>query len=216
MVCILITSGPTREHLDDVRFLSNGSTGRMGHALAAAALRQGHRVLLVSGPVTQDPPPGCEMTSVISALEMQAAAEALFDRCDIVFAAAAVADHRPARRIAGKPPKSEATRTLELVPNPDIVAGLGARKEARIVVGFALESAADGVAAAEQRGRAKLRQKHLDLVALNLGDAVGAAASEVVLLFADGRRVALPRQTKEATADLLVREAVALWQAQDT
>lgn len=215
MVCILVTAGPTREHLDDIRFLSNGSTGRMGHALAAAALEQGHRVLLVSGPVAQDPPAGCEVRSVTSALEMQAAAERLFEQCDVALCAAAVADHRPARRIAGKPPKTEAGLTLELVPNPDIAAGLGARKGPRVVVGFALESAADGSAAAEERGRAKLERKQLDLVVVNPSDAVGAAASQVVLLFADGRRVRLPRQDKEATADLLVREAVALWQARN-
>lgn len=211
MVSILITAGPTREHLDDVRFLSNASSGRMGCALAAAAQAAGHAVTLVLGPVEIPAPSGVVVVPVVSALEMQAAAERAFAQADIAIAAAAVADWRPAQRAAGKPPKQGARFTLELVANPDIVAGLAARRGRRTVVGFALESAAAGLPAALARGRRKLVDKQLDLVVVNLHDAIGAADSEVVLCHADGRDEALPRQDKTATAARIVAAAVANW-----
>ncbi|MBL8752315.1 MAG: phosphopantothenoylcysteine decarboxylase, partial [Planctomycetes bacterium] len=145
MVSILITAGPTREYLDDVRFLSNGSSGRMGCALAEAARQAGCRVTLVLGPVEVSPPSGVTVVPVVSALEMQAAAERAFADCDAVIAAAAVGDWRPATRAAGKPARGPDELVLRLIPNPDIVAGLAGRKGRRIVVGFALESAAAGM-----------------------------------------------------------------------
>jgi phosphopantothenoylcysteine decarboxylase/phosphopantothenate--cysteine ligase len=211
MVTILITAGPTREHIDDVRFLSNGSSGRMGMALAWAALALGHRVVLVLGPVEIEAPAGAEVHSVVSALEMQAAAERLFPACQIAIAAAAVADWRPASRAPGKPPKAMARTTIDLVPNPDIVAGLAARKGDRIVVGFALETSGVGLTDALARGREKLRQKHLDLVVVNLSSAIGSDESDAVLCFADGRTQALPRQDKASTAAAIVRAAIDLY-----
>lgn len=104
MVGILITAGPTREYLDDVRFLSNGSSGRMGSALAEAALADSHTVYLVLGPVELSPPALATVCSVTSALEMQAAAEHWFPQCDIVLAAAAVADFRPLGMASGQTP----------------------------------------------------------------------------------------------------------------
>lgn len=212
MVSILITAGPTREHIDDVRFLSNGSSGRMGCALAAAAQADGHRVDLVLGPVEVPVPSGVAVHRVVSALEMQAAAEHCFAAADIVIAAAAVADWRPAVRRVGKPPRAAERWTLDLVPNPDIVAGLAARKERRLVVGFALDATSAGLAAAVTRGRAKLAAKRLDLVVVNLDDAIGSEQSQVVLCHADGRREDLPVQDKIATAAAIVRAAVAAWQ----
>lgn len=211
MVSILITAGPTREHLDDVRFLSNASSGRMGCALAAAARDAGHQVTLVLGPVELEPPSGVTVVSVVSALEMQAAAERAFAGADVLIAAAAVADWRPAARAAGKPAKAAGRLVLELVPNPDIVAGLAAVRGARTVVGFALESTAAGMPAALARGRRKLVDKQLDLVVVNLHDAIGSAESEVVLCHADGRDEALPRQDKAATAARILAAAVAHW-----
>jgi len=211
MVSILITAGPTREHLDDVRFLSNGSPGRMGCALAAAALAAGHRVTLVLGPVAIAPPAGAAVVPVVSALEMQAAAEAHFPAADVVIAAAAVADWRPAERLGGKPPRSGDRMRLELVPNPDIVAGLAAHKARRVVVGFALQDQALGLAAAIGRGRDKLVRKGLDLVVVNLHDAIDGCRSEVVLCFADGRDERLPRQDKALTAARIVAAASELF-----
>jgi phosphopantothenoylcysteine decarboxylase/phosphopantothenate--cysteine ligase len=210
MVTIMITAGPTREHLDDVRFLSNGSSGRMGCALAAAAAAAGHRVTLVLGPVEVAPPPGVTVVPVVSALEMQAAAAAAFASADIAIAAAAVADWRPAARQPGKPARSTGRVQLDLVPNPDIVAGLATAKGDRVVVGFALESLAAGLGPAIARGRDKLVRKQLDLVVVNLHDAVGGEQSEVVLCFADGRDERLPRQDKLVTAARIVAAAVQL------
>lgn len=217
MVSILVTAGPTREYLDDVRFLSNGSTGRMGYALCEAAVRQGHRVWLVLGPVEQPPPGGIELLPVTSALEMQAAAERAFASCQIAIGAAAVGDWRPAVRQPGKPPRRTSAggerMQLELVQNPDIIAGLARHKGDRVVVGFALEPVDAGLDAAIARGAGKLQHKQLDLVVVNLSSAVGAEASAVVLLFADGRRETLPLQDKQATAVRIVQAAVQLWEA---
>jgi len=211
LVAILVTAGPTREYLDDVRFLANGSSGRMGCAIAAAGAAAGHRVTMVLGPVELSPPPGVEVIPVVSALEMQAAAERRFDACDVLIAAAAVADYRPASRLPGKPAKGAGLH-LELVPNPDIVAGLAARKGGRVVVGFALESAATAEAEALLRAREKLENKGLDLVVCNSSAVIGSEKGEAVLLWADGRRADLLRATKTGLAEQIVAAAVQLWQ----
>ncbi|MBM4059677.1 MAG: phosphopantothenoylcysteine decarboxylase [Planctomycetes bacterium] len=210
MVSIMITAGPTREHLDDVRFLSNGSSGRMGCALAAAAAAAGHRVTLVLGPVEIAPPSGVAVRPVVSALEMMAAASECFGSADVAIAAAAVADWRPAVRAVGKPPRTGDRVLLELVPNPDIVASLAAVRGRRVVVGFALEATAAGLPAAIARGREKLRRKQLDLVVVNLHEAVGSASSDAVLCYADGREEALGRRDKDAAAARIVAAAVGL------
>lgn len=211
MVSILITAGPTREYLDDVRFLSNGSSGRMGCALAAAAFAAGHAATLVLGPVEVHPPRGVTVVPVVSALEMQAAAERAFATADVVVAAAAVADWRPASRLPGKPPRAAGSLHLELVPNPDIVAGLAAKKGGRVVVGFALESAAAGMDAAIRRGRDKLARKGLDCVVVNLHDTIGRDDGEFVLCHRDGRNEVLPRTGKEQAAAHIVTAAVDLF-----
>jgi phosphopantothenoylcysteine decarboxylase / phosphopantothenate---cysteine ligase len=211
MVSILITAGPTREHLDDVRFLSNGSSGRMGFALATAAVVAGHRATLVLGPVELAPPVGVTVLPVVSALEMQAAAAAAFDDCDVLIAAAAVSDWRPRARAVGKPPRQPGSLSLELVPNPDIVAGLAQRKGRRVVIGFALESVAAGMPAAIARGRAKLQKKQLDAVVVNLHDTIGSDAAEFVLCHGDGRDEVLPKADKMVAAAQVVAAAVQLW-----
>ena len=212
MVSILITAGPTREYLDDVRFLGNGSSGRMGSALTAAALTKGHTVTLVLGPVAIEPPPGATVVPVVSALEMQAAADRAFDGADVAIAAAAVADWRPAQRLAGKPPRRGDRMTLELVQNPDIVAGLAARKGRRVVVGFALESTAAGMASAIERGRAKLQRKQLDCVVVNLHDTIDRDSGEFVLCTTKREDEVLHRCSKDRAAARIVELAVALWQ----
>jgi phosphopantothenoylcysteine decarboxylase/phosphopantothenate--cysteine ligase len=215
MVAILITAGPTREYLDDVRYLSNASSGRMGIALAEAAMAAGHRVTIVLGPVAEPPPAGAEVAAVVSAAEMQAAATAALADHDIVIAAAAVADWRPAVRHSGKPARKTASTTLELVPNPDIVAGLAAEKGPRVVVGFALESTAAGMPAAIARGRQKLADKQLDLVVVNLHDTIGSDTAEIVLCQVGGHDERLPRLGKRAAAERVVAAAVGLWRARN-
>jgi len=161
-VRVLVNAGPTREHLDDVRFLSNPSTGRMGFAVAAEAVARGATVTLVAGPTEVEPPPGVELVRVESAAQMHRACAKAFARSKIFVATAAVSDFRPARRLRGKVPKDSADRELRLEPTEDIVATLARRKGRRVVVGFAAQG--DRTLA---RAREKLRNKALDLIVAN-------------------------------------------------
>jgi phosphopantothenoylcysteine decarboxylase/phosphopantothenate--cysteine ligase len=163
---ILITAGPTREKIDDVRFLSNYSSGKMGFAIAAAASRRGAVVRLVTGPVSLDTPPGVERIDVESALEMLEESRRFFDDSDIFIGAAAVADYRPEIPVEGKLKKNDASMEIRLVRNPDILSEFSAgRQPGQIAVGFALETAG-GIGYARQ----KLESKKLDLVAFNVYD----------------------------------------------
>ena len=162
MAHYLISAGPTREHIDPVRFLSNRSTGKMGFAIAAAAAAAGHRVRLVAGPVALPTPPGVERTDVVSAREMLAALEECLEGADVLIMTAAVADWRPREMSATKLKKRAMAATLELVPNPDILATLAARKGGRFFVGFAAETGDPLPEAAR-----KLSAKGLDLIVAN-------------------------------------------------
>jgi phosphopantothenoylcysteine decarboxylase/phosphopantothenate--cysteine ligase len=200
---VLVTAGPTREHVDPVRYLTNESSGRMGFEVAAAAARAGHRVTLVAGPVRLPTPAGVVRIDVVSAREMLAAARRAFRRADVLFMCAAVADWRPRRKRSGKWRKEgerEEIAKIELVRNPDILASLARRKARRLVVGFALETG-DGLA----RARAKLRRKGADYIVLNGPAALGAARSSVTILGRDGSVRRLGRRAKRALAEVLVR-----------
>ena len=170
---ILVTAGPTREPIDAVRFLSNGATGRLGIDVADAAADAGHDVVLVLGPTHLAAParPRVCVLRVTTGLEMLAACETEWGTCDALIATAAVSDHRPAAPSAGKPEKTTAPVTLELVANPDILATLAATKGSRMVIGFALQ-----VEDAERRAREKLVQKNLDVVVLDRPAAMGPRA----------------------------------------
>lgn len=185
----LITAGPTREHLDPVRYISNGSSGKMGYALAAEAAARGWTVELVSGPVGLQTPAGVDGIRVVSAEEMYAACTERFDACDLFIAVAAVADYRPAVRADQKQPKSQGPLTLELVPNIDILRTLAARKRVgQTVVGFAAET--ERVLESAER---KLREKNCDWIVANdvgvPGIGMDADANRIVLLSRDGRRL---------------------------
>jgi phosphopantothenoylcysteine decarboxylase/phosphopantothenate--cysteine ligase len=199
---ILVTAGPTHEYLDDVRYFANGSSGRMGYALAEAALAGGHEVVLVSGPTGLPPPRGADLRAVTSALEMQAAVDTAVVGSDVVIAVAAVADYRPATRHAGKLGSGAEGFTVEMVRNPDILADLGRRRAAGeidpVLVGFALQAGTpDEILAL---GRAKLQGKQLDLIVVNHVAAMGAAVSEATLVSADGRTEPLGRRDKTELA----------------
>jgi phosphopantothenoylcysteine decarboxylase/phosphopantothenate--cysteine ligase len=196
---VLVTAGPTREPIDDVRYVSNASTGRMGYAIADAAAAEGHDTVLVTGPVMLTPPAGIEVLRVTTALEMEAAVRARFDGVDAVLMTAAVADYRPEARLPGKRKKTDGPWDLRLVPNPDILAGLGREKGARVLLGFALE-AADG----EENARRKLAAKRLDFIVLNAPGTIGADASDFLVLGADGSRTPYISVTKEFLAQRLV------------
>ncbi len=169
---IVVSAGPTREHIDPVRFLSNPSTGRMGFAVAAAAARAGASVTLVHGPVSLTPPAGVRAVPVISAIDMCAAVLAAAEGADAVVMTAAVADYRPEAASETKQKKTPGPRSLSLVRTPDILAELGARRAdgARpVLVGFAAETG-DPVAEAQ----AKRARKRVDLVVANDVSAVGS------------------------------------------
>src|SRR5690606_25643136 len=205
-VRVLVTAGPTREWLDPVRFLSNPSTGRMGFAVAAEAARRGADVLLVAGPTPLPTPPGVRRVDVESAREMyEAVLQAFEDGVDVVIKAAAVSDFRPRVSHERKRKKSDSPWTLDLEPNPDILAALGSRKRREILVGFAAETH-DG----REHARAKLAAKNLDLIVLNdVGEAGAGFAVEtnrVDLLWPDGRSEALPLLSKEQVASRLLDE----------
>jgi phosphopantothenoylcysteine decarboxylase/phosphopantothenate--cysteine ligase len=191
----VVTAGPTREHVDDVRFLSNGSTGRMGIELAHAALSRGAEVTLVLGPTTLAPPADARTVRVTTTDEMLAATRRAVRRADLVFFAAAPADWRPAKRARGKVPKGRA-RALRLVPTPDVAALLGRSKGRRIHVGFALESGAG----AEARARKKLVAKRFDAIVLNTPENLGRGGGRAAWIEPGQRAVPLPTADKVALA----------------
>jgi len=182
---ILITAGPTREYLDDVRYISNASSGRMGYALAEAALASGHEVVLVSGPVDLKPPSGSEFHAVETTAQMKEACMAAFPGCDGVIAAAAVCDYKPRTRITGKISKTGEPLTIEMIETDDVLAELGAAKDSRWVVGFALEAVNP-----RENALQKLRAKNCDVVALNQPTAIGSLSNRVELIDRSGDVVA--------------------------
>jgi phosphopantothenoylcysteine decarboxylase/phosphopantothenate--cysteine ligase len=160
-----VTAGPTYEDIDDVRYIGNRSSGRMGYALAAEAARRGARVILVSGPSSLPPPAGVELVRVRSAEQMHTVVQRHASDADIVLMAAAVADYTPVRRAPGKIEKSEAPIELSLVRTPDILGTLGRARGGAVrpvLVGFAAESG-DPV----ERGRQKLQRKGADFIVAN-------------------------------------------------
>lgn len=199
---VVVTAGPTAEYIDPVRFLSNVSSGRMGFEIARAAAKRGDRVTLVAGPVHLETPKGVRRVDVQSAREMLAAAREAFAEADALFMVAAVADFRPARRLAGKWRKKDDgsdRAVLELVKNPDVLATLAKRKGSRLVVGFALETG-DG----ERRALRKLQRKNADYIVLNDASALGAKRTSVTILGRDGSLRRLNDRTKGAVARAIV------------
>lgn len=197
---LLVTAGPTREHLDPVRYLSNPSSGRMGFACARAAARAGHEVLLVTGPVALPDPPGVETVRVVSAEEMHRAATRAWPRMDAAIATAAVGDWRPASRAARKIKKGPGPLVLKLVRTPDILLELGRRKGGRRLVGFALETD-DG----PRQARLKYERKNLDFIVLNGPASFGSERMDADV-WREGSVVRRFRgATKDAVARWLVR-----------
>lgn len=200
---LLITAGPTREPLDPVRFISNRSSGKMGYAVAAAAARRGHRVVLVSGPVAIKPPAGVIFRKVETAAQMLSAVKAGLEKCDALVMAAAVADWRPATCARRKIKKNKMPAALPLKKNPDILMAVAPQKGKKIFVGFAAET--DDSSAEPRR---KLRQKKLDLIVANNvkrpGSGFETDTNRVTFYFADGKRKKLPRRPKKDIADRIV------------
>ncbi|KKM12914.1 phosphopantothenoylcysteine decarboxylase [Clostridiales bacterium PH28_bin88] len=196
---VLVTAGGTREAIDPVRYIGNRSSGKMGYAMAAVAQERGARVVLITGPTMLPPPPGIEVIGVETTREMQVEVLRYFPKADIVVKAAAVADYRPVSLSTHKLKKTGEKLTVELEPNPDILAELGRLKDRQVLVGFAAETE-ELLANASH----KMEKKKLDMIVANdvtrEGAGFGSDTNIVSLLFADGRVVELPRMSKTEVA----------------
>lgn len=208
---VLLTAGPTVERIDDVRFISNHSSGKMGYALAREAARRGAKVVLVSGPVTLAAPDGIERVSVESAQQMYEAVMARRGEADILILAAAVADFTPAAPHTGKIKKATlgTTMTLELTQTQDILASLGKLKQPhQTLIGFALEAAEH-----EENARKKLVAKNCDMIVLNAANTVdsgfGGDRNTITLLSAHGGTQVFPPMSKEECARKILDAATA-------
>jgi phosphopantothenoylcysteine decarboxylase/phosphopantothenate--cysteine ligase len=186
---VVVTAGPTREPLDPVRFLSNRSSGKMGYAIARAALRRGARVMLISGPTALPPPFGAEVVAVETAGEMAAAVEKHFPEATILIMAAAVSDYRPTTAADGKIARRPEGWRIDLDAVPDILAQLRPERPRQLVVGFAAETATNtptGTNDVVERATRKLRDKGLDLIAANrVGPSLGFEVDDVALILID-------------------------------
>lgn len=196
---ILITAGPTREYIDPVRFLSNGSTGKMGYAVAEAAAARGARVILVSGPVNLPAPAGVDFVPVISAQDMFEAVVENYPQADVIIKTAAVADYHPKQKLKSKLKKGPGDLSLELTRNPDILHYLGQNKGSRILVGFAAET--DNLI---NNAEKKVRAKNLDFIVANdvtlAGAGFGTDTNIVKFLYKDGRIEQLEKMDKKDVA----------------
>jgi len=201
-VTFLITAGPTREAIDPVRYISNRSSGKMGYAIAEAALDAGHDVILISGPVNLSPPRNTKFISVSTSDEMFDAVHQHADSSDICVLCAAVADYKPAQVSPVKIKKSAAQVSLELLPTRDILQSLGLQEDRKfLLVGFAAET--DFL---EANAAKKLREKNCDIIVANDARiAMETDENEFLILFRDGETKKISRSSKTNLARELVK-----------
>jgi len=204
-VRFLITAGPTREPIDPVRYISNRSSGKMGYAIAEAALAEGHDVTLISGPVNLEAPQNTRLISVSTSDEMFKSVHQHADRCDICVLCAAVADYKPANVSSTKIKKRGEKFSLELVPTRDILDSLGHKQDRQFVlVGFAAETAH-----VEENAVKKLRKKNCDIIIANdvsnPNSGMESDVNEVTILFRNGEKKKIYRAQKKIIARELVK-----------
>jgi phosphopantothenoylcysteine decarboxylase / phosphopantothenate---cysteine ligase len=202
----LITAGPTREPIDPVRFISNRSSGKMGYALAAAAIEAGHDVTLISGPVCISPPAGADFLRVTTTDEMADAVQTRMNTdCDVFIMCAAVADFKPREVRARKIKKSEGIPVIELIPTRDILSTVDFPRDRRVIVaGFSAES--ENLA---QNAQKKLREKRCDFICANditrMDTGFDADENELTLFFRDGSERHFPRDSKRKLAQEIIK-----------
>ena len=200
MAKILITSGPTRQYIDPVRYISNASSGMMGRCLASAAIDAGHDVTIVSGPVNIDYPKSAKLINVVSTEDMLKAAEKAFLDCDGMIGAAAPCDYRPINVADHKIKKSGDSLNIKLVETPDIVATLGkSKRDDQWSVGFALETED-----ARFRAITKLQKKCCDLVVLNGASAIESADNSVEIIAPTGEVIDSIEGSKKNVAEAIL------------
>jgi phosphopantothenoylcysteine decarboxylase/phosphopantothenate--cysteine ligase len=206
---LLITAGPSREPIDPVRYLSNRSSGKMGFALARAALRRGAEVALVTGPTALAPPEGVRKIGVTTAAEMREAVLKEYDRCTAVIMAAAVADYHAAKVAERKIKRGEGAFELRLEPNPDILKELGQKRDGKWLIGFAAET--EDLTANAQK---KLREKNLAMVIANnvaeAGSGFDGDTNSATIVDRTGAVCALPLMSKDDLADKIYDHFLAL------
>ncbi len=204
---VLVTAGPTREYIDPTRFISNPSTGKMGYAIAQAAIERGADCSLVSGPTHLEPPEKASFYPIGTAEQMYRTVLELFPECDMLFKAAAVSDYRPLKRSMEKIKKNNKNLALELVINPDILKKAGALKTKQVIIGFAAET--DNI---EQYAKEKMENKNLDFILANdvsLSDAgFGKDTNQGVLLTRQGEVIKIPVLSKKEFAHRLLDEVM--------
>jgi phosphopantothenoylcysteine decarboxylase / phosphopantothenate---cysteine ligase len=204
-VRFLVTAGPTREPIDPVRYISNRSSGKMGYAIAEAALAAGHDVTLISGPVNLQAPQNTKLISVSTSDEMFEAVHRHADECDVCVLCAAVADYKPANVSSTKIKKRGVKFSLELIPTRDILDSLGQRQDRQfLLVGFAAET--DHV---EENAAKKLRAKNCDIMVANnvsvADSGMESDVNEVTILFRDRGKKKISRAPKKIIARELVK-----------
>ena len=199
----VVTAGPTREAIDPVRYISNRSSGKMGYAMAEAAVEAGHRVVLISGPVGLTPPHGARLISVLTSDEMYDAVHRHVGDCDVLVMCAAVADYKPVRVSAQKIKKRDETLSLELIPTRDVLASLPQDRQF-LAVGFAAET--NDV---EENARKKLRAKACDIIVANdvsdPNSGMETNENEVTIFFRGGEMKKISRAPKKILARELIK-----------
>jgi phosphopantothenoylcysteine decarboxylase/phosphopantothenate--cysteine ligase len=207
---LLITAGPTREYVDPVRYMSNRSSGKMGYALAEAALRRGAHVILITGPVALKPPGAAEVVAVETAEQMRDAVMANLPRATIAIKTAAVADYRP-KQVAGEKIKRKGPLTMELEPTADILAEIARLRQSQLLVGFAAET--QNVLA---NAKDKLERKQLDIIVANdvskAGVGFDSDRNAVTILTRDGEIIEVKETTKWEVAHRVLDAVVAMKQ----
>ena len=196
---IIVTAGPTREHIDDVRFISNASSGRMGVAVARAALDRGHQVVLIAGPMEIPAPDGADTIPVTNAQEMCDAVLQHIDSAEALVMTAAVSDWRPAERFEGKKDKGPEEFSLKLVRNPDILREATNKSPNTIAVAFALEAEMDVESALR-----KMKDKGAEFVVLNTIKAMGADEAECAVYAGPGEPLLSGKYSKRALAEAIL------------
>jgi phosphopantothenoylcysteine decarboxylase/phosphopantothenate--cysteine ligase len=203
-VRFVVTAGPTREAIDPVRFISNRSSGKMGYAIAQAALAAGHDVTLISGPASVAPPAGTQFISITTSDELHDEVHRAVRKCDVLVMCAAVSDYKPAKVEPRKPQKVKTAFALELIPTRDILASLSRDNRSYLVVGFAAETHD-----LETNAQKKLRAKNCDLIVANdvsqRDSGMESDENAVTIFFRNGKSKTISRRSKNIIARELVK-----------
>jgi len=203
-VRFVVTAGPTREAIDPVRFISNRSSGKMGYAIAEAAIAAGHSVTLISGPATVAPPDGAQFVSIMTSDELHDAVHRAVRECDVLVMCAAVSDYKPATVEPRKMKKRKAPFALELIPTRDILASLPKEDRSYLVVGFAAETHD-----LEANAQEKLREKNCDMIVANdvskTDSGMESDENAVTVFFRNDESQTISRASKKIIARELVK-----------